>query len=427
MTVLPQLERELLAAHERRIERPRAAWMRPRHAMTRAGRWLAPVLTVAATIAVAAVFLVALRHGSPERGGTVTGGADTLVLQATVVRRNIPLSPAVDDSVGVLQRRFAAALPAVRASRVGDQIVLHGITPSNRAQAMTLVATGHLRVFDWEANALTPNGKTVASQLRSGDPTAMAMSQGSAAATGAQGSDGLSLYAAARLASRQPTATYSVMSHVGPQYYLFASPGSPACAAAARDAGVQAVAGQYCYLAGPAPSLSTLAAAAPRGVSAGSGQVLKVPQGTTLLEASDASPSSHLSVGSPDAKFFVLRDNEALSSGAITRPTRGTDATGSPDVTFGFTRAGEAAFQRTTSAVAHRGSSVSSLGQTLNQHFAVALDNQLISVPQIDFKTYPDGIRGSTADLAGNFTAQSARDLAAILRSGALEVSLTQP
>jgi SecD/SecF fusion protein len=69
---------------------------------------------------------------------------------------------------------------------------------------------------------------------------------------------------------------------------------------------------------------------------------------------------------------------------------------------------------------------VSSLGDTLNQHFAVALDNRLITVPSIDYKVYPDGITGDHgADLSGNFTRQSAKDLAILLRYGPLPVNLT--
>ena len=68
---------------------------------------------------------------------------------------------------------------------------------------------------------------------------------------------------------------------------------------------------------------------------------------------------------------------------------------------------------------------VSGLGQTLNQHFAVALDNQLITVPFIDFKQYPDGISGDNgADISGSFTISSARALANQLRLSALPVSL---
>ena len=60
-----------------------------------------------------------------------------------------------------------------------------------------------------------------------------------------------------------------------------------------------------------------------------------------------------------------------------------------------------------------------------NQHFAIALDNMLITVPQIDFKSYPSGIPGdSGADIAGGLTAQSAENLAIQLSRGALPLKL---
>ena len=120
----------------------------------------------------------------------------------------------------------------------------------------------------------------------------------------------------------------------------------------------------------------------------------------------------------------MLRNHEVLDGSEITHPTA-IQEPGGAAVTFGFTAAGRAAFHRATAAVARRGDLVSTPGQTLPQHFAVALDDQLITVPSIDFKQYRDGINTSTADLAGNLTAQAARDLAAILRYGPLAVSLT--
>jgi preprotein translocase subunit SecD len=54
----------------------------------------------------------------------------------------------------------------------------------------------------------------------------------------------------------------------------------------------------------------------------------------------------------------------------------------------------------------------------------VALDNQLITVQQIDFKQYPDGIDGTNgADIVGNLTPQTAKTLAIILRFGPLPVT----
>jgi preprotein translocase subunit SecD len=55
------------------------------------------------------------------------------------------------------------------------------------------------------------------------------------------------------------------------------------------------------------------------------------------------------------------------------------------------------------------------------QHFAIALDGQLLTVPFVDFKQYPDGINGDHgADISGDLTPRSARDLAILLRFGPL-------
>ncbi|HEY6523145.1 MAG TPA: hypothetical protein VIY10_05200, partial [Solirubrobacteraceae bacterium] len=82
-------------------------------------------------------------------------------------------------------------------------------------------------------------------------------------------------------------------------------------------------------------------------------------------------------------------------------------------------------FEAVTRQVARRGARVSVGGETLAQHFAVALDNQLITVPQIDYRQYPDGIAGGGgADVTGSFTPQSARDLATELRLGALPLAV---
>jgi hypothetical protein len=75
--------------------------------------------------------------------------------------------------------------------------------------------------------------------------------------------------------------------------------------------------------------------------------------------------------------------------------------------------------------IARRGSAVSSAGETFDQHFAIALDGKLVTVPSIDFRTYPDGIPGgNSADITGGFTARGARDMAVLLRFGPLPVAL---
>jgi preprotein translocase subunit SecD len=58
----------------------------------------------------------------------------------------------------------------------------------------------------------------------------------------------------------------------------------------------------------------------------------------------------------------------------------------------------------------------------------IGTESQLLTVPQIDFRQYPDGIvqtgGASGADITGGMTAASARDLATRLRYGPLPLAL---
>jgi preprotein translocase subunit SecD len=129
---------------------------------------------------------------------------------------------------------------------------------------------------------------------------------------------------------------------------------------------------------------------------------------------------------SASAQFYVLKDNVALRGSDITNPQESTDPnTRQPAITFGFNSNGKTEFQNLTAAIARRGGLVSGLGQSLNQHFAVALDNQLITVPYIDYKQFPHGINGDNgADISSSFTKASAQDLANELRLGAVPLNL---
>lgn len=303
------------------------------------------------------------------------------------------------------------------------------MSPSERGQVLALTVPGRLWFYDWEANALAPDGRTVASQLRTQDPTALRISQGtSGTAPGDPGSGGLALYQAVKLASKQPAAAArSTLARLGPEYYLFGSPGSSACAAAAAKAnGTTPIQGEHCLLSGPDTSPKNLHSGLPAGVSASEGQILTVPQGTVVFQAANPSATDQIKPTSPDARFYVLKDNVAIFGTYITNPHESTDSGGSPDVEFGFTAKGQNEFSSVTKQIAHRGAEVSFGSQPLDQHFAVALDNQLITVPSIDYKVYPDGITGGNgADITGSFTTRTARQTATLLRYGVLEVTLT--
>jgi SecD/SecF fusion protein len=303
-------------------------------------------------------------------------------------------------------------------------VVVPDASSSSRARIVALAAPGRLTFYDWEANVLTPDGKTVASQLQAQDPSVVTISQGSGSAPpGDPGAASMNLYDAVKLAAKQPAQLSPDNARHRWQYYIFGAPGSTACATAAWNQGTTPLPGVHCLLSGPENNQHDLLSAVPAGVLGGQELVLK--PGTVVLQAADANAKRQTSFTDPNAQFYVLKDHMSLFGNEITRPQQSTDQGGSPDVTFSFTSNGGTAFQKATSAIAHRGDLVSGPGQMLNQHFAVALDNKLLTVPQIDFKTYPDGIQGDNgADITGGFTTQSAHDLATILNFGSLSANL---
>src|SRR5437763_3166966 len=347
--------------------------------------------------------------------------AQTPVVTQDALARAVDIMRTRVDQLGVSE-------PQIQTSQ-GNQIVARLPNVKDTARAEKLVGTtARLEFYDWEANALTPSGKPVSKLLQAQDQTAVQISQGaSSAPPGGPGAGSQPLYQAAQLAAKQPKQVSADNARLGPEYFLFGAPGSPACATAARAQGKAAVPGQPCLLSGGpgVSSLQELSSGLPSGVTASQGQVLAVRQGTTVVEAVPTSFNHQLSFSDPTAQFFVLRDHVALFGNDITNPQQSTDQSGQPDVTFGFTSVGGKAFQRVTSQIAHRGDLVSGLGQTLNQHFAVALDTQLVTVPFIDFKQNPDGIPGDNgADIQGGFTINTAQQLAQQLRLGALPIRL---
>jgi SecD/SecF fusion protein len=179
-------------------------------------------------------------------------------------------------------------------------------------------------------------------------------------------------------------------------------------------------------LSGPDENKSDLVTGLPPGVLAFEGEILTVSRGTAVLHAIPASFAEPVPIGDPSAQFYVLKDHVALGSSEITDPQQPTDrGPGTPDITSGFTSKGKTEFQNLTAQITRRGELVSGRGQSLNQHFAVALDDELITVPYIDFKQYPNGINGDFgAGISGSFTSASARDITNELRLGPLPLNL---
>ena len=412
--------------------RPGAAMsLRGRPRRARVVGALALTLAVAVVVLVAAVaFRTAANGRRALTGSTARAHSSIVVLRAEGPGGDAPVGQAVQRAVVVLGKRLTTISSRLHVSRTGaDQISIAGVSPRDRAQVLRLTRPGRLLFYDWEADALTSDGKTVATQLASSDPEALQISQGTSSGPGLPGGGSVSLYQAVKLASKQAVVQAGrseQLSRQGPEYYLFGSPGSPACAAAANHDMTAEVQGEPCLLAGPSTNLSDLRAGLPPGVRIADGQRLTVPQGTVVLQATDPSANNQINSDSPAAQFYVLKDDVSLTGSDITNPRQSTDQSGRPDVTFDFNSSGNSRFQKATARIAHRGAVTSTETGPLDQHFAVALDTQLLTVPSIDYKVYPGGITGGAgADITGPFTHRTAAETAALLRSGVLPVSLT--
>ncbi|MEO9120131.1 MAG: hypothetical protein ABI355_13665 [Solirubrobacteraceae bacterium] len=390
-------------------------------------------------LVVIAVFIISIGVHGPARPGS--SGSDqrriTVAFSATTIYPRAALGPAITRAIAILRSRLVA-VPGVRVSRTANGVAVTapgGQAARARITALALAAPAQLSFYDWEADVLTPAGKPLIKQLMAHDPAAITISQGvGTAQPGEADAGGLTLYSAVRLAARQPAvAETSGLGRPGRQYYLFGAPGSAACATATRDQHTARAPDQPCMLlAGPVTETSTnsdqidrdVSTALLPGISASQGRLLAVPQGTVVLQAARAAFAARPSTSTPSA-YFVLRDRVALAGRNIIDPHQSTDQSGSPDVQFGFTPAGANAFQLVTAQITHRGQLISAFHQSMNQHFAVAYNGRLITVPQIDFRTYPDGIQGNQgADITGGFTVSSAQALAASLRLGPLPVRL---
>ena len=96
------------------------------------------------------------------------------------------------------------------------------------------------------------------------------------------------------------------------------------------------------------------------------------------------------------------------------------DQFGQPIVTMAFTGEGEDRFQDITRRLWQRGNF-----RGAPQHFAIVLDREIKSWPQIDptDRTLSDGIGGGSAQIENIGTLGEAKDLGLVLQTGALPVS----
>ncbi len=121
------------------------------------------------------------------------------------------------------------------------------------------------------------------------------------------------------------------------------------------------------------------------------------PAGTSVLYSTDDPPVPYLI----EDRIIVSGEN------LVDAQTSFDQRTNEPIVSFRFDSQGATRFGQATQ-------------QNVGRLFAIILDNQVISAPQIR-----EPILGGTGQISGNFTVDSANNLAVLLRAGALPADLT--
>lgn len=121
------------------------------------------------------------------------------------------------------------------------------------------------------------------------------------------------------------------------------------------------------------------------------------PAGSSVLYSVDDPPVPYL------VENRVLVSGDRLVDAQVAYDSR----TSEPVVSFRFDANGAQRFGAATQA-------------NVGRPFAIVLDNEVISAPRIN-----EPILGGSGQISGNFTPESANDLAVLLRAGALPVDLT--
>ncbi|HEX6740233.1 MAG TPA: protein translocase subunit SecD [Sphingomicrobium sp.] len=119
-----------------------------------------------------------------------------------------------------------------------------------------------------------------------------------------------------------------------------------------------------------------------------------------------APPGSQVLPLADGTGFMAVKRRVMVSGDQLTDANQSFDQDGRPDIVIKFNTAGARRFGRTTQ-------------ENVGKPFAIILDDKVLSAPNIN-----EPILGGTAQITGNFTVQSANDLAVSLASGKLPVKL---
>jgi SecD/SecF fusion protein len=152
-------------------------------------------------------------------------------------------------------------------------------------------------------------------------------------------------------------------------------------------------------------------------------QVLEVPGGEVLvhgppdqIEGNGVTLQEGGTFDRENGAFVLLKDNPGLTGERI-RSASAEAGQGGWATSMIFDGKGGKQFGKVTEQIAKDGALNGS-----PQRFAIVLDDEIKSIPQIDYKQYPTGIKGNQAQISGLDDREEASNLALVLNTGALPV-----
>jgi SecD/SecF fusion protein len=382
------------------------------------------ILLIVLGLVAASVAVIATKK--TRLGLDLKGGVE-LVYQGKPTAQSKVDTESLNRAIDIMRKRvdqLGVSSPEIQRSGENEIVVsLPEVTNPHRAEA-EVGRTAQLQFYDWEPNVIGANGKE--------DPTEANVTGGREAGSATYG---LTEYQAVLRAEKRAPILRESDTTWGPgctpqqvggcvygSWYLIDTkgekmlcPGKPApitCQPAETK--------QNLYAEGYKPPVGST----PRAV--------RINPGTVILQARPTESNSGKVLNRSPNSWYVLNDNPVLNGKDITHPQQGFDegagGNGQPNVNFGFTSHGRSVFEKVTKEISHRGQEAQLPGvskEAAQQHFAVALDGQLITAPSIDYTKFPEGIDSANgSQISGGFTITSAQELAEELQSGALPIRL---
>jgi SecD/SecF fusion protein len=378
------------------------------------------LLLVAALLAASAVVIAT----KPTRLGLDLKGGVSLIYKGTPTAQAKVNSESLDRAINIMRKRvdqLGVAQPEIQRTGSAEiDVSLPDVSNARRAQEQ-VGKTAQLHFYDWEPNVIGPEGIPT--------PTARNITGGAEPASVGSGLPEYQaiLRAAKRKAIIRPNdTTYQpgctpaqVNDCIYGAWYLIDTKHEKVLCAGGKP------------ICGPADTESELYADNYKPPADAKVRAVHVNPGTVLVEARSEEFNNKITKFEPNS-FYVLNDDPVLNGEDINNPTQSTQSegggSGAPDVTFGFSSHGRKVFEEVTKRIAHRGREAQLPGVSKAnalQHFAIVLDEQVITAPSINYVEYENGIDASNgSQITGGFTLTSAQNLADELQSGALPIKL---